>query len=92
MYIAPLLDTLERADLGVWIGSICVSVSAVADDIYPMSNNQDKLQALLNIAEQYGKMFRIEYGASKTKVTVVGSEIDMAYFEKVKPWKMNNEQ
>ena len=28
LYIAPLLDTLERANLGVWIGSKCVSVSA----------------------------------------------------------------
>ena len=28
---------------------------------------------------------------TKTKVTVVGSEIDMAYIKKVKPWKMNNE-
>ena len=24
-------------------------------------------------------------------MTVVGSEIDMAYFEKVKPWKVKNE-
>ena len=90
VYIAPLLDTLEKAELGFWIGNICVSVSAVADDIYPMSNNQAKLQALLDIAEQYGKMYRIEYGASKTKVTVVGSDIDMAYYEEVSPWKMND--
>ena len=90
VYIAPLLDTLDRANLGVWIGNICISVSAVADDVYPISDNQTKLQALLNIAEQYGNMYRVEYGASKTKVTVVGSEIDMKYFEDIKPWRMNN--
>ena len=36
-------------------------------------------------------MYRIQYGADKTKVTVVGSEVDANYFQNVKPWKMNNE-
>ena len=91
LYIAPLLDTIERANLGVWIGNICVSVSAVADDIYPMTDNKDKLQALIDIAEEYGKMYRIQYGASQTKITVLGSDIDMDYFKDISPWKMNNE-
>ena len=34
-------------------------------------------------------MYRIKYGASKTKVTVVGSEIDRKYFHDVQPWKMD---
>ena len=88
--IAPLLDTLDSANLGVWIGNVCVSVSGVADDVYPMSDSQTKLQALIDIAEQYGKMYRIEYGASKTKITVVGSEIDINYYEDISPWKMDN--
>ena len=33
VYIAPLLDTLDSTDLGVWIGPVNVSVSGVADDI-----------------------------------------------------------
>ena len=68
-----------------------MSVSGVADDVYLMSDNQTKLQSLLDIDEQYGKMYRIEYGASKTKITVVGSEIDCTYFKDISPWKMNNE-
>ena len=35
-------------------------------------------------------MYRITYGAAKTKVTVVGSEIDRKYFHDVKPWTMDN--
>ena len=42
VYIAPLLDTLGSANLGVWIGSINVSVSGVADDVYPMTDNKTK--------------------------------------------------
>ena len=36
-------------------------------------------------------MYRIKYGASKTKVTVVGSEVDENYFHDVKPWTMDNQ-
>ena len=91
VYIAPLLDTQDSANLGVWIGLINVSVCVVADDLYPMTDKQTKLQALIDIASHYGKMFRIKYGADKTKVTVVGSDVDRSYFQDVKPWTMNNE-
>ena len=63
----------------------------MADDVYLMSDRQTKLQAQLEIASHYGKMYRIKYGAAKTKVTVVGSEIDQNYFSDVKPWIMDNE-
>ena len=33
VYIAPLLDSLDSADLGVWVGNMNVSVSGVADDV-----------------------------------------------------------
>ena len=90
VYIAPLLDTLDTSNLGVWIGNINVGVSGVADDVYLMSDKQTKLQSQMDIASHYGKMYRIKYGASKTKVTVIGSEIDIQYFEDVKPWKMDD--
>ena len=50
VYIAPLLDTLEDACLGVWIGNVNVSVSGVADNLYLMSDKQTKLQCLMGIA------------------------------------------
>ena len=68
-----------------------MSVSVVSDDVYPMSDNQTKLQALLDIASKYGRMFKIQYGASNNKITVVGSEIDCRYYEDVKPWTMDGE-
>ena len=91
IYIAPLLDTLDNAHLGVWIGNVNVGVSGVADDVYLMTDTQTKLQAQMDIAEHYGQMYRIKYGALKTKVTVVGSEIDSIYFYEVTPWVMDGE-
>ena len=85
IYINPLLDTVDSANLGVWVGPINVGSSACADDEYLMSDSQTKLQALLDIAEYYGRMFKVKYGASKTKVTVVGSDQDMRYYSDTKP-------
>ena len=91
IYISPLLDSLDKSGLGVCVGNTCVSVSGVADDIYLMSDNQHKLQELINISAKYGKMYRITYGASKTKITIIGSEVDNSYFSDISPWIMDNE-
>ena len=56
-----------------------------------MSDKKSELQSLLDIAAHYGRMYRIEYGASKTKITVVGSVIDCNYYTDISPWKMNGE-
>ena len=82
---------MDSANLGVWIGPVNVGSSACADDGYLMTDTQSKLQALLEIAEFYGKMYRVTYGASKTKVTVVGSDADMRYYQDVTPWHMDGQ-
>ena len=89
LYIAPLLDSLDTSNLGVWLGNINVAVSGVADDIYLMSDKQNKLQEEINIAKYYGDLYRVTYGASKTKVTVIGSDVDVHYYEDTKPWIMD---
>ena len=85
IYINPALNTLDTSTLGVWVGPINVSVTGVADDNYLMSSSQSGLQALIRIAEHYGERYKIKYGAEKTKITTVGSDIDMKYFEDTVP-------
>ena len=87
--MGPLLDTIENADLGVWVGPKYMGVSGVVDDIYLMSDKQSKLQEQLNIYLKYGKMVRVTYGAAKTKVIVVGSGVDVDYIHDLKPWVMD---
>ena len=91
IYDNPLLDSVDSANLGIWIGPINVGQSACADDEYLISDSQTKLQALLDIAAYYGKMYRVTYGAAKTKVTVVGSACDMDYYREIRPWNLNGE-
>ena len=54
-----------------------------------MSDDQTKLQGILDIAGQYGQMYRVKYGANKTKITVTGSNIDVNYYQDIKPWLMD---
>jgi hypothetical protein len=86
------LETLDESNLGVWIGPVNVSGTGVADDLYLNSDTQSKLQALLDIAAHYGYRYKIKYGASKTKITVVGSQVDMQFYSDTTPWIMDNER
>ena len=88
IYIGPCLDMLEDAQLGVWIGPINSGVSGCADDVFLGSDDPVKLQALIDMAEHYGSLYRIQYGASKTKITVSGPAIDVKYYQDTQPWKM----
>ena len=67
IYNKPVLDTIEDATLGVWIGHINVGVSGVADDDFLMSDNPSNLQGLIDIAVHYSKRYRITYGLSKNE-------------------------
>ena len=88
-YNGPVLDNLENVALGVWIGPVNTGVTGVADDDFLMSDDPIKLQGLIDIAEHYGKRYRITYGASKTKITVSGSEIDRQFYSDTAPWTMD---
>ena len=90
IYINPVLETLDNADLGINIGPINTGVSCVADDLYLLSDDQVKLQGLLDISQHYGELYRIKYGANKTVISVVGSKADMQYYEDIQPWTMDN--
>ena len=59
------------------------NLTCVADDLYLISDDQIKLQGLLDIAQHYGQQYRVEYGASKTVISVVGSKLDMEYYKDI---------
>ena len=89
IYVNPALDTFDRSQLGVQIGPVNVAVTGVADDLYLLTDSKSKLQSLIGIAEHYGHRYRTKFGAEKTKITVVGPEIDTNYFQETSPWTMN---
>ena len=90
-YINPCLTTANSSNLGFWIGPICVSCVCIADDTYVLSNNPRKLQGLIDIFGHYSKRYRLEFGASKTKVTVTGSAKDMDYYKDINIWTLHGD-
>ena len=83
---------IDSANLGVWLGPVNVGSGACADDEYLITDSQSKLQTLLDIAAYYGEMYKVTYGAAKTKVTVVGSAADMQYYSDVAPWQLDGQR
>ena len=54
VYVAPVLETIDKADLGVRMGPINCGVSCCADDILGMAEDPHQLQCILDIAGKYG--------------------------------------
>ena len=67
-------------------------MSGVADEDFLISDDPIKLQGIMDIAEHYGNRYRITYSASKTKITVSGSEIDRQFYKDTTPWTMGGEE
>ena len=91
VYNGRVLDILEDATLGVCIGPVNTGVSGVADDDFLISDDPIKLQGIMDLAEHYGNRYMITYDASKTKITVSGSEIDRQFYKDTRPWTMGGE-
>ena len=79
---APTLDSLLAL-------STCV---CVADDGYLLSNSPSGLQGAINIICHYAKRYQLQFNASKTKIVVTGSKIDMTYYQETAPWTLNGER
>ena len=93
IYNNPLLDMLDSASLGVQIGpELNSGFCACADDVFLMTDTQSKLQSMLDIANFYGVMYKVTFGAAKTKITIVGSELDRNYYSDVAPWRLGGEK
>ena len=74
---------LDSANLGVQISpDINSGFSSCADDVFLTTDTQSKLQSMLDIAAFYGDMYKVSFGAAKTKVTIVGAEADRKYYNR----------
>ena len=82
---------IDSASLGVQIGPINSGCSACADDVLGMSDEPDKLQNILNLADHYGRLYWVKYGADKCKVVVSGADCDRQYYADIQPWTLNGE-
>ena len=91
VYVNSCLMSLNNSKLGFEIGPHTVTVVCVADDAYLLASSPSSLQAALDIIAHYAHRFQLKFNASKTKIVVTGSKIDMAFFKATTPWRLNGE-
>ena len=91
-YLNPCLTALNESELGFCIGPICISAVSVADDTYLLASSPGALQALLNLTNFFANRYRIIFNASKTKLFVTGSNIDMTYYQETCPWFLSGQR
>ena len=87
-YLDPCLHSLSASQLGFKIGPLCITAVCDADDMYILSDSQSGLQGALNITAHHPLRYHQRFNACKTRAVVVGSKIDMAYFEDICPWTL----
>ena len=89
-YINPCLEALNRADLGFHIGPIAVNAVTCADDTYLLSDRSSGLQGSINIVQHYARRYRVVFNASKTKIVVTGSKVDIQYYQDIHPYTLGD--
>jgi hypothetical protein len=83
IYLKPLEDKIINSGYGINIENHTVSIKGnwinipgilFADDIAIMEKNGSRMQALLDIVEEYGKESQIEFSEDKSKFMIMSGE------------------
>ena len=77
LYVEPLIEKLERENLGIQFEHITIEVVMYADDIMLLSNIKSDLNKLLKIVEEYGYNYGMKFNPEKTMFMVFGDKILM---------------
>ena len=90
-YVNPCLDSLNRSSLGFNVGNLCITTVCVADDAYVLTGSPSALQSALDIVSHYARRHQLRFNASKTRIVITGSKVDINYYREIQPWKLNGE-
>ena len=76
MYTEGLLDRLRRMNAGVSVGRDKVCMLLYADDVVVMTESAKELQSLLDVVNEYGRDFGVNFSCKKSKVMIVNRSED----------------
>ena len=68
LYLEELITRIRKAGNGVKVGDRRLGCLAYADDVILMSENNEHMEKLLQIADTFGKEWNIRYSTRKCKV------------------------
>ena len=77
-HIDDIVKALLQEGLGIPVNELGEIIAALlwVDDIAGATTDPNELQRILNVIDDIAKRYRIEFGASKSKVLVIGAKKD----------------
>ena len=90
LYIDGLLQNLQRAGTGTYIGSMFLGSPTCADDVLLMSNCPLQLQGMLNLASEYSAGHKYEIHPQKSVVTELVEEKQLFTVQENRTWHIGN--
>ena len=76
IYVNGLLERLEKAGYGCYIGRLFYGVIGYADDIILLAPTQFALRNMIRICEEYAIEYNIVFNGAKSKLIVFGGNSD----------------
>jgi hypothetical protein len=70
VYLDQLLNKLQKAGNGCWLGNKYFGTLAYADDVTLLSPTATGLQSMVDMCEQYGVEYGMQYNVKKTVCTL----------------------
>ena len=86
MYIEELVVRLRRKNARVRVGRDKVCMLLYADDVVVMSESAYELQSLLDVVDEYGRDFGVNFSCEKSKVMIMNSSAGLNYTLST-PWR-----
>ena len=70
IFVNDLIKEFKKSDTGVLVGEVRINNLAFADDIVLTANDEDELQELVTIAENYAQAWKFAFNTKKCKIMV----------------------
>ena len=84
IYINPLLDKLQQAKQGCFMGTLCANAFAYADDIVLLTPSCNALRHLINICELFAEEYRLKFNPDKCSLLIYAKTDTEFYYNNCK--------
>ena len=89
LYINELLDNLENANLGCYLGDIYCGAPTCADDVLLLAPTALILSSMINLTSHYASRERYVLHPTKSTVMVYNSPVNCDTWQKANIWDIN---
>ena len=83
LYVEPLINDIIKSNLGCHVGSNAANILIYADDILILAPTIKSLKKLINICENYGKEYEVNFNPNKSTLLSFGYNNNKTDYEDI---------